>query len=87
MVMPRPSQSFFMVEIVVLRLRPLTMLLTVDCVTPLRLLSLFMVMFRSWHNSKILAFTASPTFNGHPPLSLEKGYPFPLEKITSFELI
>ena len=35
-VMPRPSQSFWIVATVVLLLRPLMMLFTVDCVTLLR---------------------------------------------------
>ena len=61
-VMSQPSHSFLMVEIVALLLRPLTILLTVDCVTPLILHSLLMEISRSWHNSTILSLTASPSF-------------------------
>lgn len=47
MEMSRPSQSFLMVETVVLRFRPLIILLTVDCVTPLMVHSILIEMFRS----------------------------------------
>lgn len=49
-----------MVDTVVLRLRPLTILLTVDCVTPLILLSLLKEIPRSWHSCIIRCLTASP---------------------------
>lgn len=63
-VIPRPSHSFLMVETVALRFRPLMMLLTVDCVTPLMLHSLLMEMFCSWHSSRMRSLTASPMFKG-----------------------
>ena len=64
MVIPKPSQSFLMVEMVALRLRPLTMLLTVDWVTPLMVLSLLMEIFFSRHSSRIRSLTASPIHKG-----------------------
>lgn len=60
-VMLRPSQSFCSVETVTLWFRPLIMLFTVDCVTPLRVHSLLRDRFLSWHNSKIRILTAWPT--------------------------
>ena len=63
----KPSHNFLMVEIVVLWLRPLTMLFSVDCVTPLIVLSLFTVIPLAWHNPVILSLTASPIVNAHPP--------------------
>lgn len=63
-VIPRPSQSFLIVETVALRFRPLMMLFTVDWVTPLMLQSLLMEISRSLHNSKIRSLTASPMFMG-----------------------
>ena len=60
--MSQPSHSFLMVEIVALLLRPLAILLTVDCVTPFILHSLLMEISRSRHNSAILPLTASPSF-------------------------
>ena len=49
-VIPNPSQSFLIVDIVALLFLPLTMLFTVDCVTPLMPLSLLIEILRSWHN-------------------------------------
>ena len=59
-VIPRPSHSFCSVETVVLLLRPPTTLFTVDCVTPLIVLSLLIVRSRSAHNCYIRSLTASP---------------------------
>lgn len=58
MVIPSPSHSFLTVDIVVLLFRPLTMLFSVDWVTPLIELSLLMEISRSRHNSKIRSLTA-----------------------------
>ena len=65
---PKPSHSFLMVEIVALLLRPLTILLTVDCVTPLKLHSLLIEISRCLHSSIIRVRTASPMFMRMPPL-------------------
>ena len=62
-VISRPSQSFLTVETVVLRFRPLIILFTVDCVTPLMVHRLFIVICRSLHSSNILLLTASPISN------------------------
>ena len=59
--MPSPSQSFLMVEMVVLLFRLLIMLLMVDWVTPLIEQSLLTEISRSWQSSKILSRTAAPT--------------------------
>ena len=59
-VMPRPSQSFLIVATVVLLLRPLTMLFTVDWVTPLRLHRALIEISCSRHSSRIRCRTASP---------------------------
>ena len=56
--MSSPSQSFLMVDTVALWFRPLTMLLRVDWVTPLRVASRLMVIFRWAQSSKILERTA-----------------------------
>ena len=56
--MSSPSQSFLMVDTVALWFRPLTMLLRVDWVTPLRVASRLMVIFRWVQSSKILERTA-----------------------------
>ena len=80
----RPSQSFLMVETVTLLLRPLTMLFTVDCVTPLMEQSLLTDRFRSTHNSKMRSFAAVPIVIGHH--ILEREYPILLEKFNSKEL-
>lgn len=56
--MSRPSQSFLMVDTVTLWFRPLTILLRVDWVTPLRVASRLMVIFRWVQSSKILERTA-----------------------------
>ena len=61
---PRPSHIFFIVVTVVLWLRLLTILFTVDCVTPLKRHNLLIDKLRSRHNSKILALTASPISTG-----------------------
>lgn len=89
-VISSPSQSFLIVATVVLLLRPLTILFTVDCVTPLRLDRALMEIFRSWHKPKILCRTASPTvISQHLFLwkYVKKEYTKPLVKITPFELI
>ena len=62
-VMLSPSHSFFIVDTVALLFRPLTILLSVDWVTPLMVASLFMVMLCSVHSSSILFLVASPIFN------------------------
>ncbi len=82
---PRPSHNFFIVVTVVLWLRPLTMLFTVDCVTPLKRHNLLIDKLRSRHKSKILALTASPMSTGITSI-LYWRYPIELEMITSFEL-
>ena len=46
-VIPRPSHNFLIVDTVALLFLPLTMLFTVDCVTPLMLLNLLMEISRS----------------------------------------
>ena len=61
MVIPKPSHSLWMVATVGLWFRPDMTLFTVDCVTPLRVHSLLIVMFLSWQSCIILAVTASPT--------------------------
>lgn len=89
MVMPNPSQSFWIVETVVLLLRPLTMLFTVDWVTPLLVHKALIEMSCFWHSSIILWRTASPTVMADLPLSLQyvkKEYTNALVKVTSFEL-
>lgn len=58
--MPKPSQSFLSVAMVMLLFRPLMRLLTVDCVTSLRAHSLLMDRSCCSHNSKIRFLTASP---------------------------
>lgn len=66
-VLDRDAQAvaeLFIVDMVALRLRPLTMLFTVDCVTPLMLHSLLMEMFSSRQSSKMRSFTASPMSTG-----------------------
>ena len=68
-VMPRPSQSFLMVATVVLLLRPLTMLFTVDCVTPLLVHSALMEISRSWQRLIIRCRTASPIVIAIPSFS------------------
>ena len=59
MLMSRPSQSFFTVDTVALSLRPLTMLLSVLCVTPLMVASRFTLIPRSAQRLSILSLTAS----------------------------
>ncbi len=73
MVMLRPSQIFLMVDTVALLLRPLTILFSVDWVTPLMVASLFIVMLFSLHSSIILFFVASPIFNGFIPFMNDFG--------------
>ena len=51
--MPKPSQIFLTVEVVVLLFRPLTMLFSVDCVIPQTVESLLMVKPRSSQRSRI----------------------------------
>ena len=58
-------------EIVVLRLRPLTILFTVDWVTPLILLKRLMEISRSRHSSRIRSLTASPIFMGTTSLHMK----------------
>lgn len=82
----RPSQSFLTVATVVVWFRPLIMLLSVDCVTPLRMLKRLIVILRSSHSAKMRRRTASPTVITTTPLSFHKEYRFPLEKINSFGL-
>lgn len=59
-VIPKPSQSFWIVATVVLLLRPLTILFTVDCVTPLLMERALIEISRSWQSPIILCRTASP---------------------------
>lgn len=59
-VMSKPSQSFWIVATVVLLLRPLTILFTVDCVTPLLMERALIEISRSWQSPIILCRTASP---------------------------
>ena len=80
------SPSFFYVAAVVVWFRPLIMLLSVDCVTPLRMLKRLIVILRSSHSAKMRRRTASPTVITTTPLSFHKEYRFPLEKINSFGL-
>ena len=54
---------FLIVEIVVLLFRPLVILFSVDCVTPLIVANLLIVISFDLHNSIILNRTASPIFN------------------------
>ena len=65
----RPSQSFLTVATVVVWFRPLIMLLSVDCVTPLRMLKRLIVILRSSHSAKMRRRTASPTVITITPLS------------------
>ena len=65
---PRPSQSFLIVEIVVLLFLPLIRLLTVDCVTPLMMQSLLMEISLSEQSSSILFLVASPIVNDCLPI-------------------
>lgn len=64
MLMPSPSQSFLTVDTVALWFLPLTILFTVDWVTPLMLLSLLTEIFFSLQSSKIRSLTASPISMG-----------------------
>ena len=57
----RPSQTFLIVATVVVWFRPLIMLLSVDCVIPLKILKRLIVIFRSSHSVKMRRRTASPT--------------------------
>lgn len=58
--MSRPSQIFLMVEMVVLLLRPPTILFKVDWVSPLIVANLLTVMLFSVHSSRMRSLTASP---------------------------
>ena len=87
--MPNPSQNFWIVETVVLLLRPLTMLFTVDCFTPLLVHKALIEMSCFWHISTILWRIASPTVMADIPLSLQyvkKEYTNALVTVTSFKL-
>lgn len=77
-----PSQIFFIVAIVVLLFLPLTMLLSVDCVIPHRILKRLIVIPRELHRSIILSFTAFPTLL----LSIRIQYWIIVDKINSNEL-
>lgn len=68
-VMFKPSQIFLTVDTVVLLLRPLTILLIVDCVMPQIVHNLFTEMSRSWHKLKMRFFTAVLMFTVVPPIS------------------
>lgn len=59
-VIPKPSQSFWIVATVVLWFRPLTIFCTVDCVTPLLIERALIEISRSWQIWMILCRTASP---------------------------
>ena len=76
------TQCFLIVEIVALRFRPLTILLTVDCVTPLILLSLLTVKSCCRQSSSIRCRTASPMRIGITSLSYEKDTRCPLKRLT-----
>ena len=67
---PRPSHNFFIVVTVALWLRPLTMLFTVDCVTPLKRHNLLIDKLRSRHKSKILALTNVHGYHLNPILKI-----------------
>ena len=87
--MSSPSQSFLIVATVALLLRPLTMLLRVDWVTPLRVASRLTLMPRWAHKSKIRWRTAVlVSVMGSRPNSKEiiRVYLFLPAKINSFEL-
>lgn len=58
--MSSPSQIFLMVETVVLLLRPLIILLKVDCVTPLMVHSMLIVIPLVSHISIMRCLTAEP---------------------------
>lgn len=60
MLIPSPSHSFLIVEIVVLLLRLLMMLLTVDWVTPLLIHRALIEISCSWQSCRIRCLTASP---------------------------
>ena len=77
--MPSPSQSFLMVEMVVLLFRLLIMLLMVDWVTPLIEQSLLTEISRSRQSSKILSRTAASLFPVYLTFG-EKVNPFEFEK-------
>ena len=70
-VIPSPSHNFFIVATVALLLRLLTILLTVDCVTPLIVASLLIVMLLLWQSSRMRFLTASPVVITSPPNSIE----------------
>ena len=83
----RPSQTFLMVETVVLLFLPFTMLFKVDCVTPQMVPSLFTVIFRSLQSSKILSFTAVPiSIFITNSIELIQPYRFQMKKFNSFKL-
>ena len=75
-----------MVDTVVLRFRPLTILLSVDWVIPHIRLSWLIFKLRCWHKSMIRIFTASPMVMGTPLFLMLRDYPIPIAKFNSFEL-
>ena len=86
---PSPSQSFLIVEMVILLLRLLMILLTVDWVTPLSMHRALMEMPFSWQSSRILSRTASPILMIlHLSLCkyVKKEYRIGLAIVTPFEL-